>query len=147
MRKSYLENSQLKWSKSRKTNDRKSLSKSRTCYYPHSVGILWLCTGNDRLDELPVRGLRAGLRRLLRGGPRIHSVDDHCRAVLPGTATQCHGDCRSRQLDGQLCGWNRIPQSQGDKKSMSIFNGLFLTPSLSCRPNWRTTPSCHLAYF
>lgn len=55
------------------------------------IGVLRLCAGDDRLDELPVGGVDAQLRGVLRGGPRLHPLAHHGRAVLAGPAPQRHG--------------------------------------------------------
>lgn len=74
------------------------------------IGVLWLCAGNDRLDELPVGGFHSQLRGVLRCRTWLHPVDDHRRTVLAGTQAQCHGNSSTSQLDGQFRSGNRIPQ-------------------------------------
>lgn len=42
----------------------------------------------------------------------------HCgRAVLPGSTPSGHGCCWLLQLDGQLPGWNELPQTSGKRSS------------------------------
>lgn len=64
------------------------------------IGVFRVCAGNDRLDELPVGGVHAQLRCVLRGGARVHPVADHGRAVLAGAAPQRDGHRGIGQLDG-----------------------------------------------
>lgn len=66
--------------------------KERLCY--PLIGVLRLCPGNDRLDELPVCGVDAEFRGVLRGGAGLHPLADHRRAVLPGSPTERDGDRR-----------------------------------------------------
>lgn len=103
------------------------------------IGVLRLCAGNDRLDELPVRGFDVELRRVLRRGPRLHPVDDHRRAVLAGTEAQRHGYCRASQLDGQLRRGNRIPQYESEFHSCFaevVGRGPLVSSVLTYRAMW-----------
>jgi len=46
------------------------------------IGVLRLCAGNDRLDVLHLGCVDPVLRRVLRRGARIYTLDDHGGAVL-----------------------------------------------------------------
>lgn len=59
------------------------------------IGVFRLCAGDDRLDELPVCGVHAELRGVLRRWTRLHTLVDHCRAILTGSAAECDGDRRT----------------------------------------------------
>lgn len=63
--------------------------------YYSLIGVFRLCAGDDRLDELPVRGVHAELRGFLRRRARLHTLVDHCRAILAGSAAECDGDRRA----------------------------------------------------
>uniref|UniRef100_A0A182FDC2 Uncharacterized protein n=1 Tax=Anopheles albimanus TaxID=7167 RepID=A0A182FDC2_ANOAL len=93
------------------THQQKSLSNVGTekCY-THSLGVFWLCAGNDRLDVLPVGRVNAGLRRVLRRRTGLDTVDDNCRTLLPGTAAERDGDRGAGELDGELRCWNWFPK-------------------------------------
>lgn len=92
----------------------KKPSNDRECeYYAFCIGVFWLCAGNDRLDVLSIGGGHPRLCGILRCGTRIDTLDDHRRALLPGTPAQRHGHCRFGQLDGQLCGRHWFPQHEG----------------------------------
>lgn len=64
------------------------------------IGVLRLCTGDDRLDVVPVGRVDAQFCSVLRPRPRLNSVDDHGRAVLTRAKAGCDVDSRSRQLVG-----------------------------------------------
>ena len=85
---------------------------TQSCY-THSLGVFWLCAGNDRLDVLPVGSVNAGLRRVFRRRTGLDTVDDYCRAVLPRAATERDGDRGARELDGELRCWNWFPKFKG----------------------------------
>lgn len=85
-----------------------------TDYYTHSLGVFWLRAGNDRLDVLPVGGVNAGVRGVLRRRAGLDSVDDYCRAVQPGAAAERDGDRGAGQLDGELRCWNWFPKFKGE---------------------------------
>lgn len=80
------------------------------------IGIFWVRAGNDRLDVVPVGGVDALLRQVLRRGARLHTVDDHCRAVLARTPARRHVHCRPGQLDRQFRGGDRVSQHEGKSK-------------------------------
>lgn len=80
----------------------------------HSLGVFWLRAGNDRLDVLPVGGVYAGVRGVLRRRAGLDSVDDYCRAVQPGAAAERDGDRGAGQLDGELRCWNWFPKFKGE---------------------------------
>lgn len=63
--------------------------KERGCY--PLIGVFRVCAGNDRLDELPISGIHAEFRGVLRCGPRLDPVAHHRRTVLAGAATQRNG--------------------------------------------------------
>lgn len=85
---------------------------SRTLYH-RLIGVFWLRPGNDRLDVVLVGRVGAELCRVFRRGSGLNPVDDHCRAVLPGSASCCHVHCRADQLDGQLSCWHWLPNHEG----------------------------------
>lgn len=89
--------------------------KEHHCY--PLIGVLRVCAGNDRLDELFVGGVHSQLRGVLRGGTGLHPVAHHCRVVLAGPASQRHGHRRTRQLDGKLRRRHRLPQYEGNFSS------------------------------
>lgn len=78
------------------------------------IGVLWLRAGDDRLDVVPLRRVDAGLRRVLRGGSRLHSLDDHRGALLSGTTAGRHVHRCAGQLAGQLPRRNRLPHDEGE---------------------------------
>lgn len=51
------------------------------------IGVFWLCTGNDRLDVLPICGVRVGVCYVLCRRTRLNTMDDHCGIVLTRTQT------------------------------------------------------------
>lgn len=127
---------------------------TRTLCYTHSIGVFRLCAGNDRLDELPVRHLGAGLRCVFRRRARLHSVDDHRWAVLAGAATECDGHRSAGQLVGELCRRHRLPDAAGTNGSHSRCAATSRHTTSDCcmthyyptrRTRWRTTRSCRSA--
>lgn len=54
------------------------------------IGVFWLCTGNDRLDVILIRGFNIMFCEILRCGTWIHTMDDHCRTFLARTSSSCH---------------------------------------------------------
>lgn len=59
-------------------------------FYP-LIGVLRLCAGDDRLDELLVRRVDAQLRGVLCRGPGLDPVAHHRGALLTRPATQRYG--------------------------------------------------------
>lgn len=98
--------------------------------YTHSLGVFWLCAGNDRLDVLPVGRVNAGLRRVLRRRTGLDTVDDNCRTLLPGTAAERDGDRGAGELDGELRCWNWFPKFKG-KFTQSRATPVFFAPTLT----------------
>ena len=76
------------------------------------IGVFWIRAGDDRLDVVSVCGLYVGIRCVLRGWPRLDTLDDHRRTLLVRTEASCHVNCGSSQLDCQLPGGNRVPESK-----------------------------------
>lgn len=89
------------------------ITKERIDTIPLLIGILWLCTGNDRLDVLPLGSLHSRLRGLLRRGAGLDPLDDHGRALLPRSKTCSHVNSRAGQLDGQFPCRNSLPNYEG----------------------------------
>lgn len=85
---------------------------SRTSYH-RLIGVFWLRPGNDWLDVILVSRVGAELRRFLRCGSRLDPMDDHCRAVFPGSTSCCHVHRCAHQLDGQLSCWHWLPNDEG----------------------------------
>ena len=76
-----------------------------------------LSPGAGVLDLVALRGLHAVLRRVLRGGARLHPLDDHRRALLPGPEARGHVRGRAYQLVCKLSSSNRISNNAGTKLS------------------------------
>ena len=85
------------------------------------IGVFWLRAGNDRLDVVPVGRLDSELRRVLRGGAGLDTLDDHGRAVLPGPKARRHVHRSPRQLDGQLPRRNLLPEYEGQLLKLITF--------------------------
>lgn len=147
----------------RNCTDKKSVWKKATLSWPlniremkrslhKSIGVLWLCAGNDWLDVLPVGDIDTRLCRLLRRWTRLNSLDDHRWALLARTKAHGDGDCCSGELAGKLCRWNRISQSSGERvyclslgSSWYRFWTHWIFILYIFRPHSRTTHSCHSA--
>ena len=79
----------------------------------HSQVVIVFALGIDRMGAVRGGGGDAFIRRVLRRGPGIDPLDDHGRAVQPGSPTGRHVHCRPCQLDSQLPGRSLLPPSQG----------------------------------
>lgn len=95
------------------TIKKKSLQISRTGHYRICIGVFRLCTGNDRLDVLPIGDLGPGICGILCCWTWLHSLDDHGGTVQPRTAAECNGHSCVSQLDGELCGRHRFSKFTG----------------------------------
>lgn len=110
-----------------------------------SIGVLWLCAGNDWLDVLPIGDIDAWLCGILRRWTWLNSLDDHRRAFLAGPKTDSDGDCRTRELAGKLCRWHRISQPAG-MKLLAFPQSIYYNNEYSIlRPHSKTTHSCRSA--
>ena len=65
--------------------------------------------GVGGLDLVAVGGVNPVLRGVFRRGSRLHSVDDYCRAVQPGSAACRHVHRRACQLVCQFLRRHRLP--------------------------------------
>lgn len=59
--------------------------------YYRLIGVFRLCAGDDRLDVVPVCGVDAEFRGLLRGGAGLYSLAHHGGALLARPTTQRDG--------------------------------------------------------
>lgn len=138
------------------TIKKKSLQISRTGHYRICIGVFRLCTGNDRLDVLLIGDINTGVCRLLCRWTGLNTVDDHRRAILTRTPTQCYGHSCFSQLDGQLCCRHRFSQLTGMRDeshlrmifpstSQNAFIPFFV--SYFYRAHWKTIRSYRLVCF
>lgn len=102
-------------------NKEKAYKSSRIGNYTFCIGVFWLCTGNDRLDVISLRGVNARLCSLLCRRTRLYTMDDNGGIVLSRPKTQRDGYSCTSQLDGELCGWHWFPQYEGRVKYIYIY--------------------------
>ena len=70
-------------------------------------------SGAGVVDLVAVCCLHPVLRGVLCCGPRLHPLDDHGGAVLPGPAARRHVRGRAHQLVRQLYRRHRLPHHAG----------------------------------